>query len=359
MSLLNQVLQDLEKRDAESLPEQNQLNHVEAVSPAHKKLPLYLITLLFLTGIIAAASYFIMDEESSKIVEPEPTTHISSIVQPQDPITKPAPELLGTENSIASKQRTIKTDTPPIVTAHQINKAVPTQPIKNHTTDNKTQQQPIKSAPKRIKKNAQTNKIKPYKQQRKFSKKLNSKQQAEKAFTLAKKQKNNTDQQTQLRQVLQLNPKHVDARLLLANNLLNMGMPKETAAVLDHGLQLFPQNIQFINFRSQLFLQNKQPQAALNTLQLITPDYTQDEMYLSLLAAAYQQNSDNLHSLQTYQRLLSINPQKAEYWLGFAIAQEKQGNKEQALNAYQHALNKKTLKNKIVSYINQRVSLLK
>jgi tetratricopeptide (TPR) repeat protein len=108
-----------------------------------------------------------------------------------------------------------------------------------------------------------------------------------------------------------------------------------------------------------LFLQNNQPQLALNILHRIDSRYNQDEMYLSLLASAYQQNSEDLHSLQIYQKLIVINPQKAEYWLGLAIAQEKQGNKSQALKGYQQALDKKTLKKSIVSYIKQRVSSLK
>jgi tetratricopeptide (TPR) repeat protein len=108
-----------------------------------------------------------------------------------------------------------------------------------------------------------------------------------------------------------------------------------------------------------LFLQNNQPQLALNILHRIDSRYNQDEMYLSLLASAYQQNNEDLHSLQIYQKLIVINPQKAEYWLGFAIAQEKQGNKVQALKGYQQALDKKTLKKSIVSYIKQRVSSLK
>lgn len=359
MSLLNQVLQDLEKRKAESSSEQKQLNHVKAVSPAKNKSPLYLIAFLFLTGIIAAVSYFIMGKDSSKIVESEPTVHTSSIIQPQEPITKSTTNTFSIEKSLASEQITVNADTQSLAEL-QLNKPATTQPIEDHITDDKTQLQSINTRPKRIKKIAQTNKTKPYKQQkRKTAKKLSNKQKAEKAFTFAKKQKNSTDQKAKLRQALQLNPGHIEARLLLANNLLNMGMLNETTTILDQGLHLFPQNSQFINFRSQLFLQNKQSQAALNILQRINSNYSQDEMYLSLLASAYQQNNDNLNSLQIYQKLLSINPHKAEYWLGLAIAQEKQGNIEQALNAYQYALNKKTLQNKIVSYINQRVSLLK
>ncbi|MCK5829245.1 MAG: hypothetical protein KAH20_02980 [Methylococcales bacterium] len=357
MSLLNQVLQDLEERNAESNSDQTKHNYIKAVHPTHKKSFLYVIIILLIIGMIAVISYFVMKEESSEIVVLEPTPPVSSVIQPQEPVTKTT-TIVSSENALASQQISLKVDDllPLPLASHQIPQAEAIQSIKKHSTDNKIQQ-PVKSATNKIKKNTQPNRIKPYKQQkRKVPKKLSSKQQAEKIFNLAKKQKNNTDK---LKQVLQLNSKHVEARLLLSNNLLNLGMLNETAAILDKGLQLFPQNNQFINFRSQLLLQNKQPKAALSILQRINSGYNQNEMYLSLLAAAYQQNNENLNAIQIYQKLLLINHQKAEYWLGLAITLEKQGNKEQALNAYQHALNKKTLQKTIISYINQRVSLLK
>ena len=129
--------------------------------------------------------------------------------------------------------------------------------------------------------------------------------------------------------------------------------------MLDQSLILFPQNIEFIKLRSQLFLKNKQAGAALQILTQIDATYVQDEAYLGLLGAAYQQRNIYAKSLSIYQRLLTINPEKAENWLGLAIASENQGFKQQALDAYQQALNKNTLKPVIVSYINTRISILK
>lgn len=349
MSLLNQVLQDLEKRNVETPLKQKSAKRIKKASSQHK-LPLYLTLLLLLAGIIAAAFYFFNDKGSSEKVIQEFTPVVSSTSQPKQNIIEPKVDPVTV---IVSEQAAIKIDAQPLVT-HKVNKAAVNQPIAPPVPDKKIQQKPVKTPPKKIAKA----KNKPYKLKR-LPKKLTPNQQANKYFLLAKKQTNNGEQQEKLEQTLQLNPKHIEARLLLANSLLNRGMLNETIAVLDQGLKLSPQNLQFINFRSQLLLQNKQPQAALKTLQQINSAYIQDEMYLSLLAAAYQQNKDHQNSLQIYQKLLSINPQKAEYWLGLAIAQEKLGNTTQALTAYQYALNKKTLKITIVNYINQRVSLLK
>jgi Flp pilus assembly protein TadD len=50
-----------------------------------------------------------------------------------------------------------------------------------------------------------------------------------------------------------------------------------------------------------------------------------------------------------------VNPEKAENWLGLALSEEKLGNSNLAREAYQQALNKNTLKESIVKYINQRL----
>jgi len=77
------------------------------------------------------------------------------------------------------------------------------------------------------------------------------------------------------------------------------------------------------------------------------------------LAATYQQLQSFTNAANVYQKLVSVNPEKAENWLGFALAQEKLGNPKLAREAYQQALSKNTLKPSVVSYIKQRLSELR
>jgi len=359
MSLLNQVLQDLENRNASNSPKQRKINQLKAATATQKNSYSFLIILLCLTASIALINFIVNNEADTAPLTPKPekTLEIPDTLSSQEPITQPTIIIPSVNKPQEKEQIKIKSEDQESIVKLENQSITTQQPEKK--TNSITQQLATKNTLIKTNKKRQTQRNKPYQQKKYITKKISPKQQAEKLFTQAKKEKHKVTLQSTLEQVLRLNPKHRDARLLLANSLLNMGLLQKTIEVLDQGIQLSPQNIQFISFRSQLFLQNNQPQLALNILHRIDSRYNQDEMYLSLLASAYQQNNEALHSLQIYQKLIIINPQKAEYWLGFAIAQEKQGNKAQALKGYQQALDKKTLKKSIVSYIEQRVSSLK
>jgi len=378
MSLLNQVLQDLEKRKADTVTEQQGLNHLTAPASKHKKsyllmaliLIILLISVIFLNfkqskkHTIKASPEKIQIATSPKTQKPitaalitaNKNTQLKPIVLPEKAALKAAPtkEAKNNKSKAIKKQDTVSTTvkiTPlkpieqpiekaEINTAKAIHKKEAIAPLVIETT---------KTVKQAIGKKTIAQKQKP----------LNLDQLAEQSFISAQKLQDLASRQVKLQQVLKLNVKHIDARLLLANTLLQQGLTQQSAHLLDQGLKLFPKNPDFIKLRSQMFLQFKQAIAALQLLQRIKPGKTQDEDYLALLAAAYQQNNQPLESLTLYQKLLALNPEKAEYWLGLAMAQEKQGNKYQALLSYQQALNKKTLQNVVVSYINQRISSLK
>ena len=327
MSLLNQVLLDLEKRNATTEPEQYLLNNIKTVYPSKKNTTYLPVALILFTCILLAFTYGFNEKKEQKT--PVLNTSQKKITSPTQHQKKSVVKnTRDTDKKTQAKKQDIRTSSrpKPKPQAPEVKKA----PIL-------VSDKPKKTAFKTISKT----------------------QQAEQLFTTAKLQKNKVEKQKKLELVLTLNPQHINARLLLSNTLLNQGLTNQTEEILDQGLALFPQNMGFINLRSQLLLQNNQPQAALTILQKIDAIYVQNETYLSLLASAYQQNNNNLKSLQTYQKLLKINPQKAEYWLGLAIAMEKQGDTKQALNAYRESLDKNTLKIAIVSYIKQRISILK
>ncbi len=344
MSLLNQVLQDLEQRNVENIAEPYRLNNIKAVNSRQRKAFYLPTSLILFTSIIVIISYSLNTKEPSDLV-----------FKPQQLIT----------NTVDKLKLTLKSDHP------RVKVAIPSKQTNGISTDSilkntdfsalavkpglKTiyKQQTLFTTKQTEKKPKQTNsKTREYK-------KRSNRQKANRLFKTAEKQHNIQDRQNDLEKVLFLYPQHVNARLLLSNTLLQQGLTDKVAALLDQGLIIYSQNLQFINLRSQLFLQKKQPQAALKILQQVDNDYVKDEIYLSLLAAVYQQTNASFSSLQTYKKLLKINPEKAEYWLGLAIALEKQDDTDKTLAAYQQALNRNTLNAVVVSYIKQRISLLK
>jgi Flp pilus assembly protein TadD len=188
------------------------------------------------------------------------------------------------------------------------------------------------------------------------TKHITAKQQADLLYRQAENSAGDYSAVSRLEEALEIDPRHLKARLLLVKLLHNQGQVHKTAEILDQSLALFPDNLQFINTRAQLFLQQKNPGDALKTLQRIDlAGSSNDETYLSLLAASYQQLQSFTNAAKIYQRLATVNPEKAENWLGLALSEEKLGNSNLAREAYQQALIKNTLKESVVKYINQRL----
>jgi len=321
MSLLNQVLQDLEKRNAAQPANRQNPDLLEQLktttAPPKKKGTLLILSSTLVIASLYGAYHFIRKQ-------PQPNTSVQAIALK----TAPQQKHIITATPKAKKQpkkiATVAIRLAPPVT---LTKIAPPKPKLQKT----------KKITPVIKRKTSTAAI---------------------YFTRAEKSQDLPSQQSLLEKTLQLDSKHFPAHLLLANNLLQQGKTNHAILALQNSLTQLPTNMALTNILAQLYLQTQQTNNALKTLLSINPATTQNETFLSLLAASYQQANDAKNSSFIYQKLLSINSQKAEYWLGLAMAYEKINQATHALSAYQQALNKNSLKPSIVSYIKQRISQL-
>lgn len=150
----------------------------------------------------------------------------------------------------------------------------------------------------------------------------------------------------------------LSARLAQVKTLVQENQLDQASAYVEQSLREMPDNTQLINAQAQLLLQQKQAPAAINVLQKHAAKHAQDETYHTLLAAAYQETGASHQAAIAYQQLIKKRPEKAEYWLGLALAQENNGNKAAAEKAYTAALMKKNLPAPVIDYINQRLTEL-
>ena len=322
MSLLNQVLQDLEKRDADNsklIQDPILLKQIKVAGQGSKKNHrlIIIVILLFIVSVAYGIYLFLPNNSQPSLAEIKATAFIK----------EPA---------------SVKIITPAIIkneTPVKLAPIVKKQP-KKVSIQNPVIKQDEKSASK---------KIKP---------RISTQHKAEYFYDKAKESSDLLEQQFLLNKALSLKTAYLNAHLLLATNLLRQGLTDSAITSLQNSLKLFPENIDLTNILAQLYLQTKQFKFSLNTLLKINPANTRNETYLSLLAAAYQQNNDAENSAVIYQKLLHINTDKAEYWLGLALAFEKLKRPKLAKTAYQHALNKNSLQANIVSYIKQRIAQL-
>lgn len=165
-------------------------------------------------------------------------------------------------------------------------------------------------------------------------------------------------QQEYLREALQVEPRYLPARQKLLGILAREPSSVELKQFLDESLTLFPGNLGFITTLAHYHVQQKDFAAAVNILERVDYYGINDTQYLGLLAAAYQQQQRCDQALPIYQKLSLLQPEKAEHWLGLGICAEKQQQPGNAAQAYQQALAKNSLSPQVVDYIKQRLNAL-
>ena len=156
--------------------------------------------------------------------------------------------------------------------------------------------------------------------------------------------------------VLILQPQHQDARKQLAALLYGKKSYQAALNVLQQGLVLLPENSDFRLMKARVYLAANQPQLALNTLteqsQLLNHDYQ------LLLANTAQQLNQNDIASEAYTKLVGLVPNNSRYWLGLAIANDRQGLFEQAKQAYRSALQFTGLSQSAQAFAQQRLAEL-
>lgn len=157
---------------------------------------------------------------------------------------------------------------------------------------------------------------------------------------------------------LSQDPSHLPARTLLLQTLLKIGSDDEIERFLQQSLHHHPRHPAFVTAMAHLQVQRHDYRAALATLQTLDPGTINDPTYLALLAVSHQQLQEYATAATLYQRLTEIQPEKAEHWLGLGLCAEQLQQKQTALRAYREALAKNSLGGSVIDYIHQRLNAL-
>lgn len=376
MSLLNQVLRDLEQdKVATNSNNTNIFSQVKPSSPTKSNNVVILIVvtvLLIVTTFIAYQYALPTNAEKQALPEIKPLVTVNAttknslsietvevgLVEPfpaepdlaeSVPIEPLSPEPALVEFTPVEPVLAEPTPTRPILAEVAPIKSIPEKIVvkkidnikpKSNTTPTIIVEEETKVAPSPAKKITS----------------LSPEQKADRLFSKAKKTLSLFEKQKLLQQVLVLNPEHIEAHLLIAHSYLQRGLMNDSIQSLKESLHSLPNNIALTKALAGLLLKNKQEKEALERLLDINTQTVKDERFLTLLAAAYQQNKLAVKAADSYQQLLDINPDKAEYWLGLAVSLEGQKRNNDALVAYRRALALNSLKPAVVNYIKQRIN---
>jgi len=362
MSLINQMLSDLDQRQAAGMADTSAAFAAPFISSTgiiNKNIfPVFKIGFyIFALMLLSITSYY-----SYSLYQQQPTI-IKQTVAANTPTIKPShiapiqmvdqPQTLKNkhhQNKTTKKIQKIDSSITKTITVATITPAIPNNSDATnqfHTAlDIEETIQPI---------NNDINAVK--KQQRQ----LNSSQQAELAYQKGYQllQQNKIySAEAKLLLALEHDAKHINAREMLVGLYLKAGRKVEAEGLLNKGLLHLPNYSNFAKLRARILLDNNQVNKAVKTLLKHKPTLLADPNFYALLAASYQRQNNHAAAANTYVKLLKINPREGIWWVGMAISLEALNKDEQARDAYEKARQTGTLNTRITNYSNQRFKIL-
>ena len=156
----------------------------------------------------------------------------------------------------------------------------------------------------------------------------------------------------------QVQSQHYASRQLLARVLVRQGQRSKAEAILREGLRIAPQHIPFVEALAHLYVDKKNYQQALAIMSTVHPSLLKEPKFYAFVAAIYEHLGEYARAVPLYKQLLKIDPSNGIWWLGFAISLEGLGARDSALVAYKRAQQVMSLKPQLQAYIRRRVNAL-
>jgi MSHA biogenesis protein MshN len=167
----------------------------------------------------------------------------------------------------------------------------------------------------------------------------------------------NTRAIASLQKALDLYPGHLAARELLVDIYELTGRSGQAMHLLAEGLAIAPDYMPFKKRYARLLIdQGDLPAAVAALLHDGMPAIDRDPEAHVLLASLYQRLGESFLAAQTYRNLLVVWPQTGAFWIGLGSALEDQGLPGEARKAYEQALATHNLRKDLVAHVQARLS---
>lgn len=315
MSLINKMLQDIEKRQSD-VGGGEQLPSWVPAAVADKKSRTGLVWLL-IAGllILVSASWFLWP----KLTQPTPTQEIvaapvavvvspSATVVDEPPIQPPAPT--KTQRAVEALPVAPKTVKP----EQKSVSATPAAPKALKNSDKNIDKVSPDNDPHQLAEQHYQNALAFYAQGR------------------------TTESLAQSRLTLVSDPGHLGARQLLLRQLVEQGDKAQALVVLREGLQRHPEQITWSILEVRLEMDRGDLQAARLAVEQASPQASGSADFQSLAGAVAQRQGRLDEAADHYRSALRIKPAEGRNWIGLGLALEGQGHTSEAQEAFRRAL---------------------
>lgn len=160
----------------------------------------------------------------------------------------------------------------------------------------------------------------------------------------------------ELTELLRNTPNFSSARQTLVELLIQERSETKAQEILKQGLQLEPHYIPFLQLKAHILAKKGDLNHAIRLLEQEAPPINQFPEYYSLLAALYQQSGKANLASDLYQQLLHLDPDKSIWWIGLGIALDSIGDHSGAIEAYNHARRDDTLNPRLKDFLKNNIS---
>lgn len=155
---------------------------------------------------------------------------------------------------------------------------------------------------------------------------------------------------------LQLDPLHALARQTLVGVLLDGKRHEEAARKLQEGLSLDPRQASMAMILARLQVEKGELQAAVETLQRTLPYDTDRADYCAFLAALLQRQARHKDAIAQYIVALRKMPQNAVWWMGLGISLQAENRTAEAREAFGRAKASNTLSPELQAFVEQKIA---
>jgi len=391
MSVINQMLQDLEKRRPDPITSEVAVNHSRVL---HSPVKTVLITTILVLLLCCLGLYIWQLTNENTLLKANTVNVAKNETVQKLPVTSKKPSKLtentsqyqlNTANNTAFPQKTIQveikakpvtnaivTDASTKITPQSTGAEQSTFATKLKVAELNEQSTAIASntntvenfADKRHDKyhdkvQANTSGKSPRTSMKVSRRQLSADELAEQKLRLVEKAlsaNNVTKAEKLLEDVVIIKPSDSQTRKKLAALWFSRQANQDAINLLSQGIALNPEDASLRTMKARMYLEQNQLNLALNTLMPLAS--LQNEQYQIILANTAQSAQKNNIALASYQVLMDMQPNKGRWPLAMAVVYDKNSKFEQAKSFYQTALAKNDLSSASENFIKQRIQAI-
>ncbi len=163
---------------------------------------------------------------------------------------------------------------------------------------------------------------------------------------------------SELKNIISNQPDFLSARKALITLYLQGKQYDFAKALIDESLKISPNYIPYVELDAHLAVSQGHAKQALYLLQQYSPPIEEYPNYYALMAALQQQLGQPNLAVQLYGQLLAIQNDNSTWWLGLGIALESSSRPNAAIDAYEHAISAEGLSPSVEIYAKEKIRQL-